>query len=78
MCFNGISEVDVVLAAFINDLSKLTEGIITEMKSFSNSSKVIHWWWIWKAVLEREHQTVKVLGHGCKNFVDLKDHFHCV
>lgn len=52
VCFNGISEVDVI-AAFINDLSKLSEGIITGMESFCNSTKVVHWWWIWKAVSER-------------------------
>lgn len=42
VCFNGIPEVVVVKAAFINDLSKPSEGITTEIKSFLNLTKVIN------------------------------------
>lgn len=67
--FNGISDVDVVKAALINDLSKPSEGITREIKSVSSCTKVTHSWWNWKALLEREHQTLQVLEHGCKNLV---------
>lgn len=61
MCFNGIFEGGVAVTAFINDLSKLSEGVITEIKSFSKQHngkkkessvyRVLYWRWIWNTAL---------------------------
>lgn len=81
--FHGVSEGVVALTAFINDVSYLSEGIITEVKSYSkkHKGKRKEFWGsvplVYLGSGFAESHTVQVLGYASDMSADLKSHFYC-